>query len=109
MSLLEAHGTMPPMAIATRSELRIEADPDELGMSDSRLRNVTNLVQRYIDERKLPGALSLVARSGRIAHFETYGNMDDARQKPVQPDTIFRFYSMTKPIASVGLMMLYEE
>jgi CubicO group peptidase (beta-lactamase class C family) len=97
------------MAIATRSELRIEADPDELGMSDSRLRNVTNLVQRYIDERKLPGALSLVARSGRIAHFETYGNMDDARQKPVQPDTIFRFYSMTKPIASVGLMMLYEE
>ena len=78
-------------------------------MSSARLRNVTNLVQRYLDEQKLPGALSLVARGGKIVHLETYGWMDQERQKPVQLDTIFRFYSMTKPIASVGLMMLYEE
>jgi CubicO group peptidase (beta-lactamase class C family) len=97
------------MAIATRSDLSVEAEAEEVGMSSSRLGNVSRLVQRYIEERKLPGAVSLVARGGSIVHFETYGSMDDERGKPVRADTIFRFYSMTKPIASVGLMMLYEE
>ena len=97
------------MAIATRSDLFVEANPEDVGMSSARLRNVSRLVQGYIDERKLPGAISLVARRGRVVHFETYGNMDDERQKPMRADAIFRFYSMTKPIASVGLMMLYEE
>jgi len=78
-------------------------------MSSARLRNVTNLVQGYIDDGRLPGALSLVARGGKVVHLETYGEMDEERHKAVQLDTIFRFYSMTKPIASVGLMMLYEE
>jgi len=78
-------------------------------MSSERLRNVSRLVQTYIDDRKLPGAISLVARRGKVVHFETYGNMDDERQKPMRTDTTFRFYSMTKPIASVALMMLYEE
>ncbi len=100
---------MARMAIATRSELFVDAAAEDVGMSSSRLRNVSRLVQRYIDERKLPGAISLVARRGKVVHFETYGNMDDERQKPMRSDTIFRFYSMTKPIASVGLMMLYEE
>src|SRR5438477_5475055 len=97
------------MAIATRSDLLIDAAPEDVGMSSSRLRNVSRLVQRYIDERKLPGAISLVARRGKVVHLEAHGNMDDERHKPVGADTIFRFYSMTKPIASVGLMMLYEE
>src|SRR5438067_1401312 len=97
------------MAIATRSDLFVEASPEDVGMSSARLRNVSRLVQGYIDERKLPGAISLVARRGRVVHFETYGNMDDERQKPMRADAIFRFYSMTKPIASVGLMMLYEQ
>jgi CubicO group peptidase (beta-lactamase class C family) len=97
------------MAIATRDELFIDAAPEGVGMSSTRLGNVTRLVQRYIDERKLPGAISLVARRGKLVHFETYGSMDDERHKPVQSNTVFRFYSMTKPIVSVGLMMLYEE
>jgi len=78
-------------------------------MSSARLGNVSRLVQGYINDGKLPGAISLVARRGRVVHFETYGNMDAERQKPMRSDAIFRFYSMTKPIASVGLMMLYEE
>jgi CubicO group peptidase (beta-lactamase class C family) len=97
------------MAIATSSDLSLEAAPEDVGMSSARLRNVSRLVQRYLDERKLPGAISLVARRGRVVHLETYGNMDDEREQPMRLDTIFRFYSMTKPIASVGLMMLYEE
>jgi CubicO group peptidase (beta-lactamase class C family) len=48
-------------------------------------------------------------RHGKLVHFQTYGNMDDEASKPMTPDTIFRIYSMTKPIVSVGLMMLYEE
>src|SRR5229473_6886533 len=97
------------MAIATRRDLFVEAAPEDVGMSSAGLRNVSRLVQGYLDERKLPGAISLVARRGRVVHFETYGSMDDERQKPMRADAIFRFYSMTKPIASVALMTLYEE
>ena len=78
-------------------------------MSTPGLRNLSRLVQSYIDQGKLPGAISLVARRGKVVHFETRGTMDYERRRPMRSDTIFRFYSMTKPIASVGLMMLYEE
>jgi CubicO group peptidase (beta-lactamase class C family) len=101
------------MAIALRTEtaasLEVEAAPEDVGISSARLRNVSRLVESYIDDQRLPGAISLVARRGKVVHFQTYGNMDDERQKPMRADTIFRFYSMTKPIASVALMMLYEE
>jgi CubicO group peptidase (beta-lactamase class C family) len=97
------------MAIAVESERFLEAVPEDVGMSTHGLRNVTRLVQRYIDDEKLPGAISLVARRNKVVHFETYGLMDAERRRPMQSDALFRFYSMTKPIASVGLMMLYEE
>jgi CubicO group peptidase (beta-lactamase class C family) len=97
------------MAIAIEHERFVEAEPEDVGMSSARLRNVSRLVQGYIDDGKFPGAISLVARRGRVVHFELYGNMDDERHKPMRADAIFRIYSMTKPIASVGLMMLYEE
>jgi len=97
------------MVLALVPETLAEAAPESVGMSSTRLGNVNRLVQRYLDEQKLPGAISLVARRGRVVHFETYGEMDAERHKPMQADTIFRFYSMTKPIASVALMTLYEE
>jgi CubicO group peptidase (beta-lactamase class C family) len=98
------------MAIALRSDVAFETtSPEAVGMSSARLRNVSRLVQRYIDDQRLPGAISLVARGGQVVHFETYGRMDVERDKAMRADAIFRFYSMTKPIASVGLMMLYEE
>src|SRR5262249_23408368 len=71
--------------------------------------NVSRLVQRYLDEQKFPGAISLVARRGRVVHLETCGLMDAERRTPMRADTIFRFYSMTKPIPSVAPMTLYEE
>ena len=67
------------MAIATEVSSSVEASPEDVDMSSAGLRHVTNLVQRYVDAQKLPGALSLVARGGKIVHFETYGNMDDER------------------------------
>jgi CubicO group peptidase (beta-lactamase class C family) len=97
------------MAIALRSDVAVETSPEAVGMSSTRLRNVSRLVQSYIDQQKLPGAISLVARHGQVVHFETYGSMDVERNTPMRSDALFRFYSMTKPIASVGLMMLYEE
>jgi CubicO group peptidase (beta-lactamase class C family) len=90
------------------SEL-IEAKPEEVGLSSSRLENVTRLVQGYVDDGKIPGATTMIARRGKVVHFQTYGSMDEEAGKEMAPDTIHRIYSMTKPIASVGLMTLYEE
>ncbi len=87
----------------------IEAEPEEVGLSSAGLSHVSRLVQSYIDERRLPGAISMVARRGKVVHFETYGRMDEEAGKETRDDTIYRIHSMTKPIASVGLMQLYEE
>jgi CubicO group peptidase (beta-lactamase class C family) len=88
---------------------RLEAEPEEVGLSSEGLFNLSRLVAGYVDDQKFPGAISLVARRGKVVHFATYGNMDDERHKPMRPDAIFRIFSMTKPIASVALMKLYEE
>jgi CubicO group peptidase (beta-lactamase class C family) len=87
----------------------VEADPEDVGMSSAGLANVSRLVQGYVDDEKYPGAICLVARRGKVVHSVTYGDMDVERGKPMRPDTIFRIFSMTKPIASVALMTLYEE
>ncbi|HXH20737.1 MAG TPA: serine hydrolase domain-containing protein [Dehalococcoidia bacterium] len=87
----------------------LEAEPEEVGLSSTKLNNVTRLVHGYINDGKIPGAISMIARRGKVVHFETYGKMDEEAGKPMTADTIFRIYSMTKPIASLGLMLLYEE
>ncbi|MCH7738656.1 MAG: beta-lactamase family protein [Chloroflexi bacterium] len=80
------------------------------GLSADRLGRIDRfLTENYIDAGKIPGALTLVARRGEIAHFSALGLMDSERGKPTQKDTIYRIYSMTKPITTVALMMLYEE
>ncbi len=67
-----------------------------------------HLLSRYIEPEKIAGCLTLVARRGEIAHLSAMGQMDRERGKPMSTDTIFRFYSMTKPITSVALMQLHE-
>jgi CubicO group peptidase (beta-lactamase class C family) len=80
------------------------------GMSSERLQRIDQFFQEnYIDTGKLPGALTLIARRGEIAHFSAIGNMDVERGKPTTQDTIYRIYSMTKALTTVALMMLYEE
>lgn len=66
-------------------------------------------MQRYVDQKKLAGIVTLVACRGRVVHFEKFGYQDIATSKPMELDTIFRIYSMTKPITSVALMMLFEQ
>jgi CubicO group peptidase (beta-lactamase class C family) len=83
--------------------------PEEVGLSSTRLEHLRSAAQGYVDQGKLAGLITLVARHGKVAHLECYGLMDIEAEKPMQPDTIFRIYSMTKPIACFALMMLVEE
>jgi CubicO group peptidase (beta-lactamase class C family) len=84
--------------------------PEDVGLSSQRLARIgAHLQQRYIDSGRFTGTLTLVARHGQIAYFEPQGHLEVERQRPMQRDTIFRIYSMSKPITSVALMMLYEQ
>jgi CubicO group peptidase (beta-lactamase class C family) len=83
--------------------------PETLGFASSRLARIKPAMQRYVDDQKLAGVVSLVARRGQVAHFEWCGQANIAAKRPMQADTIFRIYSMTKPITSTAVLMLYEE
>ena len=85
------------------------AVPEDMGMSTERLARIAPVMQRWVDDGKIPFVLTMIAREGRLVHFEKYGMQDVATAKPIEFDTIFRIYSMTKPIASIAVMMLYEE
>jgi len=85
------------------------ATPEEVGMSSERLARIGQVMQRYIDYRQVPGTVTLVARKGKVVHFEARGFMDVESGKPMREDALFRIASMTKPITSVALMMLWEQ
>ncbi len=83
--------------------------PEDVGLSSERLARIdSHLKRRYLDPGKIPGALTLVHRRGEIAWLSPLGLMDRERGVPMAADTIFRIYSMSKPVTSVALMMLYE-
>ena len=85
------------------------AKPEEVGMSSERLARVRVAMQRYIDRKEVPGVVTVIARRGKVVHFEALGLRNAETRDAMTTDTIFRIASMTKPIASVALMMLYEE
>jgi CubicO group peptidase (beta-lactamase class C family) len=93
-----------PMAAATPT-----ARPEEVGLSGERLRRINELIQRHVDAGTFSGAVTLVARHGRIAHLEAQGLMDIESRKPMQKDAIFRIMSMTKPVVGVATLMMIEE
>ena len=85
------------------------AVPEEVGFSTERLERIRPVMQGYVDDGRIAGFLTVVARRGKIVHFETIGMGDIENNKPIEADTIFRIHSMSKPITSVAVMMLYEE
>ena len=85
------------------------ADPAELGFSAERLARIDRHFERYVADGRLAGWLALVSRAGRIAHVGWGGRRDLEAGTPVEPDTVWRIYSMTKPVTSVAAMMLWEE
>ncbi len=91
------------------SALTIEADPAEAGLDPGRLARIDAHFARYVDDGRLPGWLLTVSRHGRLAYAARYGSRDLEAGLPVTDDTVWRIYSMTKPIVSVAAMMLQEE
>ncbi len=85
------------------------AEPEAVGMSTARLERLDQVMQDYIDRNEVAGVVTLVARRGKVVHFSALGQRDVEAGAPMTHDSIFRIASMTKPIASVALMMLYEE
>ena len=86
------------------------AAPEDVGLSPAQLARIDeHLRRRYLEPEKIAGCLTLVARGGKPTYLSAQGLMDRERGRPMQADTIFRIYSMTKPITSVALMQLYEQ
>lgn len=85
------------------------AQAEDVGMSSGRLERLDRVMEDYVDRGDVAGVVSLVARRGKVVHFSAAGKRDIENDAPMTHDTMFRIASMTKPIASVALMMLYEE
>lgn len=83
--------------------------PEAAGMSSERLERISKAVQQSIDDKRIAGAVTLVARHGHVVWFKAQGMSDREAGKPMRPDSIFRICSMSKPITSTAVMMLYEE
>lgn len=83
--------------------------PEEAGFSPTRLMRIDTVMTAYIEQQKLAGIIALIARHGKVIYCKTFGWMDVEAAKPMEIDAIFRIFSMSKPITSVALMMLYEE
>jgi len=86
-----------------------DVDLGAAGFSGDRLSRLSQFVDREIAESRLIGAVTLVARHGKIVHFESAGRYGLDDDRPMDNDALFRIYSMTKPITTVAAMMLYEE
>jgi CubicO group peptidase (beta-lactamase class C family) len=85
------------------------ATPEQVGMSGERLRRISTMLRQEIADGKLPGAVVMVARRGKIIYSDAIGFQDKGENTPMKLDSIFRIYSMTKPLASVAAMMLVED
>src|SRR5690349_7645753 len=83
--------------------------PEEAGFSSERLGRITQYFQSEVDHGSIPGAVVLVARNGKIVYRQAIGYRDRENKLPMTPDAVFRIFSMTKPVASVAVMMLAEE
>jgi len=83
--------------------------PEEVGMSLKRLERIRPIMQGYVDQKKIAGLSTMIARKGKVVHFEQVGQLDKESNKPITEDAVFRIYSMTKPIICVALMTLYEQ
>jgi CubicO group peptidase (beta-lactamase class C family) len=98
---------LPP--VATLAALAPEVGPDEVGLDPDRLARLDAHLDAYVADGRQKGSLLAVTRGGKIAHLSSRGQRDEEAGLPVEPDTIWRIYSMTKPITSVAAMLLYEE
>ncbi len=97
------------LAPALRAELPPAATPESVGLSSERLQRLRAVMERYVDERRIAGVVTYVARNGRVAQLEALGKSDVEANLPMKKDTIFRIASQSKAFTSVAAMMLVEE
>lgn len=97
-----------PAPVVTAKALE-QVAPEQVGMDSGRLDRLTTAMQGYVDDGLLSGVVTMASRGNKIVHYESVGYRDVEAQAPMTPDTIFRIYSMTKPVTGAALMILYEE
>src|SRR5437879_13480836 len=96
------------VTVATHAQLPV-ASPGRAGFDPARLEILHGITKRFVDEGQHAGAITLLARNGRLVDFQTYGYRDLEKKLPMERDTICRVYSMSKIISSVGALVLFEE
>ena len=101
--------TAPKHTASPQTPSLPHAKPEQIGLSTTRLQRMSDAFKREVDKGTLPGATVLVARRGQIGWFDAIGRQSPAASAPMTHDSIFRIFSMTKPIVSVGIMMLVED
>ena len=109
MSLLVACSGSTTISLDIGARDLLNGSPESVGLDSDRLDRVTEAMQGFVDDGLLAGAVTMVARDNKIIHFESVGYRDIEADAAMTNDTIFRIYSMSKPITGVALMMLYEE
>jgi CubicO group peptidase (beta-lactamase class C family) len=97
------------LALAAQAQSLRPTSPDSVGLSAERLERLSGALETYVDDGQLAGSVTLVARRGRVAYFEAFGNRDREANAPMRTDTIFRIASQSKAIVSVAAMTLVEE
>jgi CubicO group peptidase (beta-lactamase class C family) len=97
------------VAAQVRAEGPVTANPTAAGFSSEGVARIDAYLQNEVDTSKIPGAVLLIRRNGQTAYFKSFGVRDPATNAPMTPDTIFRIYSMSKPITTVAAMMLVED
>src|SRR5690242_10683458 len=105
---------MPALALLAFAAPAFAADPpmakpEEVGLSAQRLQRMSVFFKQGTDKGEPPGVVALVARAGKAGYFEAFGLRDVETKAPMTKDSMFRIYSMTKPLTSVAVMMLWEE
>ena len=104
-----ASASGPPAPGADPARDLAVVSPESVGLSSDRLERLESGMQAFVDDGKLAGVVTLAARHGKIAHFSAAGSKDVETGDPIETDSIFRIYSMTKPVTGVAMMILYEE
>ena len=85
-----------------------KVQPESVGMSNNRLQSIDTTIKEAISNKKFPGAVIAISRKGKLVYFESFGWQNYSKKIPMKKDSIFRIYSMTKPIVSIATMILHE-
>jgi CubicO group peptidase (beta-lactamase class C family) len=107
--LAQAPATSRLKAVEKSARDLAMATPESVGISSERLRRIDPAMKALVDDKRVAGLVTLLERHGKIVHFNAVGTLDAGKPDPVQKDSIFRIYSMTKPVTGVAMMMLHEE